>query len=540
MTNGNTWLKVTGAMGLLLVGVAATAAFKPDLYKKWVARGAAAGPGEDSAAGAAGAQAMRYARAKRGDLRISVSEEGKLRAVKSHRIFPQLPGSSRITFLAPEGSTVKKGDMLVTLDKKPYEDQLRTVSAELAAAQRAMAIAQAAELIQERAGASAVKLAETKLEEAQVSRKTYEEMEGPQKLNKTESDMNEARGKLAEAQKKLGEAQRKLEDELFSDEDQRRMLTREYEAALENSRTLRNTVESLVVQRKIFRAYEYPSNMKNKKFAVENAQLEVDKAKVAAKNELQQKREEVQKQKDIIERQSRLVEDLKDQITRCELRAPVDGLVVYGDPDGRIFYGQQIQVGSEWYGSNTIMTIPDLSAFEIDFQIAEEYRGRLLEGATADVTVEAVPGLRLTGKLTKVGKLARPRIQYDPSSPKVFDGTVTPDKHDPRMVSGMTARIEILTDQVKDALHVPIEAVFNDDGKPVCYVRRPNGQGVERREVKPGSSNDHFVQLLDGLAEGEEVQLFVPNDGGGGGGASAPSPGAAATAAQAPAAGAKK
>jgi hypothetical protein len=47
MTNGNTWLKVTGAMGLLLVGVAATAAFKPDLYKKWVARGAAAGAGED-------------------------------------------------------------------------------------------------------------------------------------------------------------------------------------------------------------------------------------------------------------------------------------------------------------------------------------------------------------------------------------------------------------------------------------------------------------------------------------------------------------
>jgi multidrug efflux pump subunit AcrA (membrane-fusion protein) len=535
MSTGKSWIKVLGVTAVVVAGIAGTATLNPDLYKRWVKPGGAGAA--DDGSSASGLEPMRYARAKRGDLRLSVSEEGKLRAVKSHRIFPQLRGSSRITFLAPEGSTVKKGDMLVTLDKKAYEDQVLTVTAELAAAQRALAIAEAAVLIQERSGASAVKLAQTKLEEAAVSRKTYSEMEGPQKLNKTESDMNEARGKLTEAQKKLSEAQRKLDDELFSDEEQRRAITNEFEAARENARTLKNTVESLIVQRKIFRAYEYPSNMKNKMFAVENAELEVKKAEVAAKNELQQKKEEVQKQKDIIERQTRQLNDLKEEITRCELRAPVDGLVVYGDPDGRIFYGQQIQVGSEWYGSNTIMTIPDLSAFEIDFQIAEEYRGRLVEGATADVTIEAVPGLRLKGKLTKVGQLARPRVQYDPSSPKVFDGTVTPASHDPRMVSGMTARIEIVTEELKDALHVPIESVFNHDGKPVCYVRKPNGQGVERREVKPGKSNDHFVEIADGLREGEEVQLFAPSDlaGGGASGTNTASPApAGATASAAP------
>jgi len=157
------------------------------------------------------------------------------------------------------------------------------------------------------------------------------------------------------------------------------------------------------------------------------------------------------------------------------------------------------------------MTIPDLSAFEIDFQIAEEYRGRLVEGASADITIDAVPGLRMTGKLTKVSKLARPRVEYDPSSPKVFDGTVTPDKNDPRTISGMTARVEILTDQLKDVLQVPIEAVFNDDGKSVCYVRRAGGR-PEKREVKPGRSNDHFVEV-EGLKEGEEVQLFLPTEG---------------------------
>ena len=80
------------------------------------------------------------------------------------------------------------------------------------------------------------------------------------------------------------------------------------------------------------------------------------------------------------------------------------------------------------------------------------------------------------------------------------------------MISGMTARVEIVTEQLKDALQVPIEGVFNDDGKPVCYVRKADGK-PEKREVKPGQSNDHFVQILEGLKEGEEVQLFVPTEG---------------------------
>lgn len=496
-----------GGVGCVLIGgLAATAAWKPGLYKRW------AGKGDDSETSAA-AERMKFASAKRAELRVSVSEEGKLRAVKNHPIFPQLRGSSRITFLATEGATVKKGDVLVSFDKKAFEDQLLTTQTELAAAQRAHAIAQLAVDIQERAGASAVKLAETKLREAQVSLKTYQEMEGPQKLNKTESDMNDARGKLGEAQKKLAEAHRQMDDQLFTDEDQRKQVERELSAAKDTARTLKNMVDSLAVQRKIFRAYEYPQNMETKQQATENAILEVQKAQVASKSEFQQKQEEATKQKDLIDRHTRRIADLKQDIERCELRAPVDGIIIYGDPDNnRMFYGQQIKVGSEWYGSNTIMTIPDLSAFEIDFNIAEEYRGRLVEGAPADITIDAIPGLRITGKLTKISKLARPRVPYDPSSPKVFDGTVKPDQSDPRMISGMTARVEIVTDHPKDVLQVPIESVFNDqEGKSVCYVRRPDGK-PERREVKPGRSNDHFVEV-DGVKEGEEVQLFVPTEG---------------------------
>src|SRR5215210_5587437 len=123
-------LKWVGFACVLVAGIAATAKLKPDLYKRWLRRGQ-----EDAAAGAA-ADRVKFATAKKADLRVSVTEEGKLRAVKSHPIFPTLRGPARITFLAPEGASVKKGDVLVAFDKKAFEDQLLTTSTELAAAQR--------------------------------------------------------------------------------------------------------------------------------------------------------------------------------------------------------------------------------------------------------------------------------------------------------------------------------------------------------------------------------------------------------------------
>jgi hypothetical protein len=172
-----------------------------------------------------------------------------------------------------------------------------------------------------------------------------------------------------------------------------------------------------------------------------------------------------------------------------------------------MYYGgrQQMQVGSPWYGSNVMMTIPDVSAFEVAFAIGEEYRGKVSPGAKAIITADAIPGLSIEGELKKIEGLARPRISYDPQSPKVFQATVSCVASDPRMSTGMSTRVEIVAEVVKDVISVPVEAVFNEDGTPTCYVR--NGAGSERRAVKPGKSNDSMVEICEGLAEGEEVDL---------------------------------
>ncbi len=495
------WLAV---VGVVAGAAAATMVYGPPLYAKWKAPGAG---GMSTRT-----QAVKFFSARRGELKIVVTEDGKLRAVKNHRIFPELRGSAKITFLATEGASVKKGDMLVSFDKKTYEDTLQTRKGEWEAAKRGLTVAEEALKIEQKTVIGAVKLAQTKLDEAKNGQKVYVESEGPKKLSDLETAANEVRTKIGTAAKTLAEAQSKINGELFIEEDKKKELEREVRLARESHDSLKKSLDNALAQRKTYRAYDYPQSLKSKQQGVENAGLDLEKAETQAKSSVLQKEAEVSKIKDQITRMDREIKSLNEQIEKCDLKAPVDGLVVYGDPDQRNYYNDRVKVGAEWYGGNTLMTIPDLSAFEVDIAVPEEYRGKLTLGCKSTLSVEAIPGLAIPGELVKLSDLARNRVEWDQSSPKVFDGVIKPGGHDKRMVSGMTTRVEIVAEILPDVLMVPIEAVVNEDGEPVCYVKRKD-LGPEKRKVKPGKSNDHFVQILDGLRAGEEVDLSPTRSG---------------------------
>ena len=445
---------------------------------------------------------------KRDDMRITFTESGKLRAIKSYPIFATINNQQlKIAFLAAEGAMVKKGDLIASFDKKAFEDVLQTQRGELEGAERTLTVNQAALEIARSTGKSNVATAGSKLEEASVLYKTYREMEGPKKLNELDASMNEARGKMTTAQKLVVDAQQKIDDGLFSEESEKKALETELDNAKDSARTFQKSVDAFALQRKIFRAYEYPQSLKSKKQAVESAQMDVEKSQVSADNEVNGKQAEVAKVQDQIRRLKREIEDIEDNLKKCELTAPVDGLVVYGDPSSPyIRYDNQIKVGAEWFGGQVLMTIPDLSAFELDIQVAESYVGRVKVGMPVSVTFEAVPGLQLGGSLNKIAKLGRPRERYDPSSPRVFDTAVSLSGSDERLVSGMTGRVEILADEIKGAMLLPMDAIVAEQGKTYVDVREPDGK-TQRREITVGRSNNSMVEVTKGLGEGDRIAL---------------------------------
>ena len=72
----------------------------------------------------------------------------------------------------------------------------------------------------------------------------------------------------------------------------------------------------------------------------------------------------------------------------------------------------------------------------------------------------------------------------------------------------MTAKVEVIIEELKDVLNVPIQSVVTREGLKVCYVA--GDTGTEMREVDTGLFNDDFVEIKSGIKEGEKVLLSPP------------------------------
>jgi membrane fusion protein, heavy metal efflux system len=69
---------------------------------------------------------------------------------------------------------------------------------------------------------------------------------------------------------------------------------------------------------------------------------------------------------------------------------------------------------------------------------------------------------------------------------------------------GMYATAVIRTGTVEDALTLPRQALFEDEGRWFVFVQK-SGESFERREVRLGAEDREYVQILHGLKESERV-----------------------------------
>jgi HlyD family secretion protein len=114
--------------------------------------------------------------------------------------------------------------------------------------------------------------------------------------------------------------------------------------------------------------------------------------------------------------------------------------------------------------------------------------------------------------VARVGTLAQHKVSKvsgKRTGVKVFDVVVDVDDADPRLRPGLSANASILIDELKTVTYAPVEAVFNDEGKTVAYVRR--GRGTRKVAVECGASNDRYVVIRSGLKAGDKVCLGQPS-----------------------------
>ena len=200
--------------------------------------------------------------------------------------------------------------------------------------------------------------------------------------------------------------------------------------------------------------------------------------------------------------------ETESDLAETVITAPMDGIVV-GEPQTP---GTMAVQGTS--NPTVIMRIADLSSKQIKAKVDETDIGNVKVGEAAVFTVDAYTGRTFTAKVSGISQTdvtsswdtSSSTSTSSSSSASVIYYYVTLDVEDPDnvLLPGMTARVDIHTAERPNALAVPISALKADANG--SYVLLVNGDGlVVEQPVTTGIYSDEYVEILDGLSDGDQV-----------------------------------
>jgi HlyD family secretion protein len=214
-------------------------------------------------------------------------------------------------------------------------------------------------------------------------------------------------------------------------------------------------------------------------------------------------------------------------ISQMTVRSPIDGFVaVRPNDEGVMFFyngmtAPEYRAGDMVSSGRQVAEILDIAKMELVARVAETDRNRLAAGQRAEVIIDHEPTSTRAAHVVNVGGVRMGRGFGRAEGPvRMIDVSLALDQPLLSGRPGLSAKVVVNGDPLKNVLYVPRQAVFDQDGKPTVFVKR--GSTFERRPVKISARTDTLV-VVDDLKEGEEIALADPEQKPGAGGAAAPS-----------------
>ncbi len=501
--------------------------------------------------------------ARRGNLTITVTEGGSIRASKSieYKCEVQRRGVDvTILSVVPAGEyitqeDVRNGKVLVKLDSSALEEQLTREKMDLTSASENMTSAKEAFEIQKIQNESdradgllqvrfammdlqrylgnelAAQLTEdvsaiTNLSEhvAPILRQARNDpniLDGSasgQELKRLNDDIVLAQGNLKNAQNTLIGTERLHEANYVSDLDLERdrltVVNRQF------------SLENAIVNRDLFMRYDLPKSAEQYLSAYIEAGRKLERTYAQCRSRLAQAQASLSSATERYRSQELRVQEQEKQIANCTIRAKAPGLVIYGTGSsadaframrgrGGVGGSGMIAEGETVYEGQTILSMPDTASMIAEISVHETEVDKIRAGQYAEIVMDAFPDRRLQGRVLEVAPLPDQQQGFLNPDLKVYKTLVSIDGTHDFLKTRMSCKVEILVRELEDVILAPIQVVANRRGKKVVYVLNTSG-GSEEREVTTGAFNDTFVEIVSGLNEGEAVLLNPPllTDGG--------------------------
>jgi multidrug efflux pump subunit AcrA (membrane-fusion protein) len=392
---------------------------------------------------------------KRGKLVVSVTEQGTLESSDNTEIICQVRGNNTVNWVVESGTWVEEGDPLLKLDTLFIDEEIneRTKYAHWS-----------------RSGALGSK---AWMERSNLAIKEYEEGRFQAELLTLQKDLAISQSRLRTAQNMLAHSKLMAQRGYVSDLEIERREFRviESQLAVEVKETDIDVLQRFTKEEELIRL--------RGEYAKASAQFEASDERAGAD----------------ASRRDRAIAEEKF----CVLTAPKTGLVIHPSA-ARWRNAPEITEGGTVHKDQVLLLMPDMEKMQVNVGVHESIIDSIEPGLRAWITL---PGQVLEGKVAEVADITRPAGWWTGNVVK-YD-TIIELPNVPGLKPGMSAEVEVIIAVQSNVLLIPVAAVVETKTEHLCWVK--TSTGTERRVLQLGDSNDTFIEVKQGVLEGDQVIL---------------------------------
>jgi HlyD family secretion protein len=194
------------------------------------------------------------------------------------------------------------------------------------------------------------------------------------------------------------------------------------------------------------------------------------------------------------------VDEFKSDIERLKVKAPIDGMVIYRAN----FQGEKPAVGESIQFGQPVVELAVIEQMQLKAQIAEPDSGKIKLNQQVKIMIDGTQEIVLQGEIVELGRVFRDKSSQDKR--RVFDAIIAFEQPEDIVIRpGMTARIEVVTEVIDNALTLSSQAVKLDNGQGSVLIPGLLSDHIQR--IKIAHIVGDKVVIKSGLSQGDIVTL---------------------------------
>ena len=434
---------------------------------------------------------------KRGSLPMQFEATGYFEAVDPAEVrlrFKQYAGELMISAIAANGSTVKKGEKILEIDPTPLKKLLDAAENELALAKANLEKSEADFKLSEAVEALNLKVHQDAVKDAADAVKWWDQVDGPQMLKGWELLVKQHQDNVNDRTDELNELKKMYKTEELTSATADIVVKRAVRG-LEQAKIGLEMEQERVVKNK---ATIYLTSKRAVVDALERAKQALASHEVAQANVKAQWTSVLFTSRTAAATAAQKVSELRGDLDKLTVLAPVDGVVWYGQLAQGNWSGSDpkpLRAGEKVTAQSTLMTVYTPGKLRLVADLAEAKYFIVPAAAKAIVTPTAFPEVRVTGTCD-----AAPRTAVTTQTGPIYPLVISAGDVDARLIPGMKASVRVEVPPLENVLIVPSSAVKEGS----VWVKEKGGS-ARKQAVVTGRSDGTSIQIVSGLDDGAEV-----------------------------------